>query len=108
MPVGGDGSWDYLRVDPDAHRLYISRGSHMMVVDEVSGKVVGDIPDRRRVSMVLPWPRNSGKGFTSNGTANSVTIVDLKTLKPMSEIKIMGGESDSDHLRSHDQARLHL
>ena len=32
--VGGDGGWDYLKVDPDAHRIYVSRGTHMMVVDE--------------------------------------------------------------------------
>ena len=38
MPVGGEGGWDYLTVDPDAHRLYVARGSHMMVVDETTGK----------------------------------------------------------------------
>ena len=32
MPVGGDGGWDYLKVDPDAHRLYVSRGDHLMIV----------------------------------------------------------------------------
>src|ERR1700688_1742306 len=49
MPVGGEGGWDYLRVDPDAHRIYVSRGTHMMVVDEVSGKVIGDILDTKGV-----------------------------------------------------------
>ena len=49
MPVGGDGGWDYLTVDPDSHRIYISRGTHVMIVDEVSGKVVGDIPDTKGV-----------------------------------------------------------
>ena len=44
MPVGGDGGWDYILVDPDGHRIYISRGDHMMVVDEVSGKVVAEQP----------------------------------------------------------------
>jgi DNA-binding beta-propeller fold protein YncE len=94
MPVGGDGNWDYLRVDPDAHRLYISRGTHMMVVDEVSGKVVGDIPDTAGVHGIA-LATDLGRGFTSNGGSNSVTIVDLKTLKPISEIKIQGGNPDS-------------
>ena len=49
IPVGGDGGWDYLRVDPDAHRIYVSRGDHMMVVDEVSGKVIGDIPNTKGI-----------------------------------------------------------
>ncbi|HEV3375635.1 MAG TPA: hypothetical protein VG051_08005, partial [Candidatus Acidoferrum sp.] len=42
MPVGGDGGWDYLTVDPDARRIYIARGTHVMVVDEDKGTVVGD------------------------------------------------------------------
>ena len=94
MPVGGDGNWDYLRVDPDAHRIYISRGTHMMVVDEVSGKVIGDIPDTKGVHGIA-LATDLGRGFTSNGQSNSVTIVDLKTLKPVSEIQIQGGNPDS-------------
>jgi DNA-binding beta-propeller fold protein YncE len=94
MPVGGDGSWDYLRVDPDAHRIYISRSTHMMVVDEVSGKVIGDIPDTKGIHGVA-LAFDLGKGYTSNGGANSVSVVDLKTLKTLSEIKIEGGNPDS-------------
>src|ERR1700687_2304680 len=94
MPVGGDGGWDYLKVDPDTHRLYISRGTHMMVVDEVSGKVVGDIADTKGVhGIALAF--DLGKGYTSNGGSDSVTVVDLKTLKSLSEIKIAGGGPDS-------------
>jgi len=94
MPVGGDGSWDYLRVDPDAHRIYLSRGTHMMVVDEVSGKVVGDIPDTKGIHGVA-LAFDLGKGYTSNGGSDSVSVVDLKTLKTLSEIKIAGGNPDS-------------
>jgi len=94
MPVGGDGSWDYLRVDPDAHRIYVSRSTHMMVVDEVSGKVVGDIPDTKGIHGVA-LAFDLGKGYTSNGGSDSVSVVDLKTLKTLSEIKIAGGNPDS-------------
>jgi YVTN family beta-propeller protein len=94
MPVGGDGGWDYLRVDADAHRIYLSRGTHMMVVDEVSGKVVGDIPNTSGIhGMALA--ADLGKGFTSNGTANTVSVFDLKTLKVTSEIKTTGENPDS-------------
>jgi DNA-binding beta-propeller fold protein YncE len=94
MPIGGDGGWDYLRVDPDAHRIYISRGDHMMVVDEVSGKVVGDLPNTKGIHGMALAP-DLGKGFTSNGQANTVTIFDLKTLKPVSEVKVTGENPDS-------------
>src|SRR5438445_10451602 len=43
IPVGGEGAWDYLRVDPDAQRIYVTCGSHAMVLQESSGKITGDI-----------------------------------------------------------------
>jgi len=94
MPIGGDGSWDYLRVDPDAHRIYVSRGTHMMVVDEISGKVVGDITDTKGIhGIALAF--DMGKGFTSNGGSSSVSVIDLKTLKSTMEIKTTGDNPDS-------------
>ena len=109
MPVGGDGGWDYLRVDPDAHRIYVSRGTHLMVVDEVSGKVIGDIPAANTKNMHgIALATDLGKGFTSNGDANTVTVVDLKTLKPISVIPIPGKNPDSIIYDPQDQARLHL
>lgn len=94
MPIGGDGNWDYLRVDPDAQRLYVSRGNHMMVVDEASGKVVGDIPDTMGIHGVA-LATDLGKGFTSNGGEDTVTVFDLKTLKPSGKIKVTGKNPDS-------------
>ncbi len=94
IPVGGEGGWDYLRVDPDAHRIYVSRGDHMMVVDEVSGKVIGDIPNTKGIHGAA-IADTLGKGYTSNGQAGTVTVFDLKTLKPISEIKTTGDNPDS-------------
>jgi DNA-binding beta-propeller fold protein YncE len=94
IPVGGDGGWDYLRVDPDTHRIYISRGTHMMVVDENSGKVIGDLPDTKGIHGIALAPE-LGKGFTSNGGDGSVTVFDLKTIKPLSTIKVTGENPDS-------------
>lgn len=96
MPVGGEGGWDYLRVDPDAHRIYVMRGSHMMVVDEISGKVIGDVPAQNTKNMHgIALAPDLGKGFTSNGDANTVTIVDLKTLKAITVVPIPGKDPDS-------------
>src|SRR6266436_3620618 len=80
VPVGGDGGWDYVYVDSDARRVYVSRGTHTMVLDADSYAVVGDIPDTQGVHGIA-IASDLGRGFTSNGRSNSVTIFDLKTLK---------------------------
>ena len=85
--LGGIGGWDYLIADPDSRRVYITRGSHVMVVDADSGKVVGDIADTPGVHGVALAPE-LGKGFTSNGGENMVSVFDLKTLKTLSKIKV--------------------
>jgi YVTN family beta-propeller protein len=96
LPVGGDGGWDYMYVDSDAHRLYVSRGMHMMVIDEVSGKIIGDIPVANTKNMHgIALATDLGKGFTSNGDANTVSIVDLKTIKVTSVLPIEGKNPDS-------------
>jgi DNA-binding beta-propeller fold protein YncE len=78
--LGGEGFWDYLICDSDARRVYISRGSHVMVVDADSYAVVGDIPGTDGVHGIALAPE-LGRGFTSNGRTSTVTIFDLKTLK---------------------------
>jgi YVTN family beta-propeller protein len=94
IPVGAEGGWDYLRVDADAQRLYVARGDHMMIVDEVSGKVLGDIPNTKGIHGTA-IADTLGKGYTSNGQAATVTVFDLKTLKPITDIKTTGDNPDS-------------
>jgi hypothetical protein len=78
--VGGEGSWDYLTVDPASRNVFISRGTHVMVVNADNGKVVGDIPNTDGVHGIALVPK-FGKGFISDGRAGSVTIFNLKSLK---------------------------
>ena len=86
--VGGEGGWDYLTADASARRLYISRGTHVIVLDLDSGKNVGDIPDTLGVHGIALAPE-LGKGFTSNGREGTVTIFDIKTLAPVgSKVKV--------------------
>jgi YVTN family beta-propeller protein len=85
--LGGEGGWDLLAFDSAANRLYISRGTHVMVVDPDSGAIVGDIPNTPRVHGIALAPE-FGKGFTSNGGDATVTIFDLKTLKVLSQVKV--------------------
>jgi DNA-binding beta-propeller fold protein YncE len=78
IKLGGDGGWDDLTVH--AHRVYISRGTHVMVVDADTGALVGDIPNTNGVHGIAIAPEFD-KGFISDGRDNNVTIFDLKTLK---------------------------
>src|SRR5216684_559795 len=78
--LGGDGGWDYLTVDAKARRIYISRGTHVMVVDADSAAIVGDIPGTNGVHGIAV-ASDLDKGFVSDGRDNNVTIFDSKTLK---------------------------
>ncbi len=92
--LGGDGGWDYLTYDSAGKRLFISRGTHVMVVDTAKGTVVGDVPNTPGVHGIA-LAQDLGKGFTSNGRENSVTVFDLKTLKETARIKIEGENPDA-------------
>ncbi len=85
IPVGGDGFWDYSTVDADARRLYVSHGTHVVVLDADTQALVGDIPDTQGVHGIA-IASESGHGFVSNGRSNNVTMFDLKTLKTLSTI----------------------
>jgi DNA-binding beta-propeller fold protein YncE len=85
--LGGDGGWDYLTTDAGARRIYISRGTHVMVVDADSGKSVGDIADTPGVHGIALAPE-LGRGFTSNGREGTVSIFDIKTLATSSKVKV--------------------
>jgi DNA-binding beta-propeller fold protein YncE len=84
--LGGEGGWDYLTLDSSARRLYISRATHVMVIDADSGKTVGDIPNTPGVHGIALAPE-LGRGFVSNGREGTVTIFDIQTLKPISKVK---------------------
>ncbi len=92
--IGGDGGWDYLTADANARRLYISRGTHVIVFDLDSGKTVGDIPDTPGVHGIALAP-GLGKGFTSNGREGTVTVFDIKTLAPIGNKIKVGDNPDA-------------
>src|SRR5580704_14058365 len=85
IAVGGDDGWDYVAVDSAARHVYVSHGSHVVVLDAGNYPVVGDIPDTQGVHGIA-IARDLGRGFTSNGRANNVTIFDLETLKTISTV----------------------
>jgi hypothetical protein len=77
--IGGQGSWDYLTVDPQTHRLYVPRSTHTMVIDSESGKTIADIPGQKNAHGVAIVPE-AGRGFISDGGGDgAIVIFDLKT-----------------------------
>lgn len=94
LPIGGTGRWDYDIVDSSARRVYVSHSTHVVVLDADSGVQVGDIPDTSGVHGLALAP-DLGRGFTSNGKANTVTIFDLKTLKAIGAVKSGGMNPDA-------------
>jgi YVTN family beta-propeller protein len=91
--IGGEGGWDYLIADAPSHRLFLSRGDRMVVVDTTSGKVTGEIPGLSGVHGVALAP-DLGRGFISNGRSNTVTVFDLATLKVLDTVKSTGENPD--------------
>src|SRR5437762_1229276 len=86
IPVGGEGGWDYLTVDSSAHRLYVSHASKFVVIDTEKNEVVGEIADAPGAHGIALAPK-LGRGFTTNGRENKVSIVDLATLKTLSKVE---------------------
>jgi DNA-binding beta-propeller fold protein YncE len=92
--VGGEGGWDYLNIDANSRHLFISRGTHVIVLEADTGKQVGDILDTPGVHGIALAP-SLGRGFTSNGREGTVTIFDLNTLKPISKVQNVGKNPDA-------------
>ena len=85
--LGGDGGWDYLTFDPASNRLYISRSTHVIVIDADSGRPVGDILDTPGVHGIALAPE-FGRGFISNGREGTVSVFDVSSLKVLNKIKV--------------------
>ena len=95
--LGGEGDWDYVTVDPDARRIYIPRSTHIMVLDEDTGKLIADIPGMNGLHGVAV-AREFNRGFVTGNkseTEGTIYIFDLKTLKITSSIKSNSIDTDS-------------
>src|SRR5215469_4818319 len=89
LPIGGPGSWDYLTVDPQTHRLFVPRSTHTMVIDADSGKTLADIPGQKTAHGVAIAPE-AGRGFISDGGGDgAIVIFDLKTYAVLGSLAAM-------------------
>lgn len=94
IELGSEGKSDYLTVDEQAHRLYISNFTKVHVVDISTNKEVGVIDNLSGVHGIA-LASEFNKGFISNGGNNTVTVFDLKTNKVIETIKITGKKPDA-------------
>ena len=85
IKIGGEGGWDYLSIDERAHRLYVTHGTKVIVIDLESHKIAGEILDTPGVHGFALAPELH-LGFASNGTEAKVSVVDLKTLRTLAKV----------------------
>jgi DNA-binding beta-propeller fold protein YncE len=83
--LGGDGGWDYIVPDPVNHRLFIARQNRVMVVDEDTGKLLGEVSGIQGAHGTA-LAEASGHGFATSGNDQSVVMFGLKTFKPLGRI----------------------
>lgn len=93
IPVGGDVHWDCLTLDASNHRLFIAHSDRVDIVNVNSGKLIGSVPNAEGVHSVALAP-DIGRGFFSNGKADTVTIFDSHTLRSLGTV-ITGGKPDA-------------
>ena len=91
--IGGDGGWDYLLADPPAHKLYITRGPQVLVLDTTTGKQIGAIIGLHGTHGIAL--DNAGKfGYISDGGGNAVIVFDRATLATVATIHTGGQNPD--------------
>ena len=88
--IKGEGGTDYIAVEPGTGRVFVSRSTHVMVVEGATGRVLADIPNTPGVHGIGFAPK-AGHGFTTNSGDQNVTMFDLKTLAPIKQIKVGPG-----------------
>jgi YVTN family beta-propeller protein len=93
VPLGAPDRWDYVVFDPESHRTYVAHGDRLSVVDGTSGAVVGTVEGMPGGTHGIAISTATGNGYTDDGKAGIVVAFDLKTLKPVKQIK---AESDAD------------
>ena len=85
--TGGDGGWDFLTMDKKRHQLFVTRGDNVQVIDGLNGKLLKTLTDLHGSHGIAIA---DDVAFITNGKSNSVTVVDLNTLKPIENINVTG------------------
>ena len=92
--IGGEGRWDYTAVDAPMHKLYVSHGTKVHVIDLKTNTIIGEIDNLHGVHGIA-FADEFGKGFISNGMNDTVTVFNLKTFKTIGNIHVTGKNPDA-------------
>ena len=102
--IGGPGGWDYLVADPQSGHLFISRSDRALVVNMADGSLAATIADTAGIHG-FAIVHELGRGYTSNGRTDNLSVFDLATLKPTGTIAVSGHNPDAI---LYDKASKHL
>ena len=94
LSLPGDEGWDYLVYEQGAHRVFVSHGTRVVVVDADKLAIVGEIPDTPGVHGIALAP-DLNRGYVSAGRSGNVVVFDLKTLARLKDIKVTGDNPDA-------------
>lgn len=93
IPLGAPDRWDYLTFDPASHRVYVSHGDRVTVVDGRDGALLGEVAGFPGGTHGIAIVKSAGRGYTDDGRAGEAGAFDLKTLKAGKRIK---AQEDAD------------
>src|ERR1700739_2527733 len=94
ISLEGEGGWDYIAVDDNTNKLYVSHGTVVQVVDLSTNKLIATIPDTKGVHGIA-IASDLNKGFISDGKDSAVTIFDLTTNATIAKINVTGKNPDA-------------
>ncbi len=86
LHVGGEGGWDYMTVDPENHRLFVTRTTHTLILDADSGKTLGDVPGQKISHGVAIVPKLNRGFITDGGGSGAVIVFDLKSYNVLGKL----------------------
>ncbi|WP_338877448.1 YncE family protein (plasmid) [Spirosoma sp. SC4-14] len=90
----GDGKWDYLKMDGERERLFVSHFDRVHVIDLTTNKQIGEITGLKGVHGI-GLAKDLNKGYITNGTDNTITVFDYNTFKVLQTIPVTGKKADA-------------
>jgi DNA-binding beta-propeller fold protein YncE len=94
IPLEGDGKWDYLKMDGERERLFVSHQDRVHVIDLKTDKAIGMISGLKGVHGIA-LAKDLEKGYISNGTDNTITVFDYNTFKVLKSLTVAGKKADA-------------
>ncbi|HET7085007.1 MAG TPA: YncE family protein [Rhizomicrobium sp.] len=93
VALGAPDRWDYLVYDGPSHRLYVSHGDRLTVLDGKDGSILGQVEGMPGGTHGIGIVHAAGKGYTDDGRAGEAVAFDLETFKTGNRIK---AQNDAD------------